>query len=102
MLRLIILYIVCLLLVFAETNFSAIAQNNAYSLDGLVNKLSTHNGPVLSGVSDVLNELKGKDSSNGIHVLSDLESRGSTKDGYFKSRFFLTKAFWLWNVKQPP
>src|SRR5215831_10434877 len=90
-----------LLFVFLQIITLSFAQTTLRPINDLVKKLSSEDGPVLSGVMDVFNELNGKDSSTGINALNQLETRGSSKNSYFKSRFFLTKAFWLWNVKQP-
>ncbi|HEY2721543.1 MAG TPA: tetratricopeptide repeat protein [Chitinophagaceae bacterium] len=84
-----------------QTNFAAFAQNKVYDADDLVKKLSIDDGAVLSGVWDVYNYLKGKDSSVAMSFLNDLERKTGSHNGYFKSRFFLTKALWLWNTKQP-
>src|SRR5689334_12589090 len=91
-----------LLFVLLQTNLYSFSQNADYPLNDWVEKLSAHNGPVLSGALNVFNELKRKDSSTAINVLNELETRGSKKDGYFKSRFFLTKALWLWSMKRSP
>jgi len=65
-----------LLFVLLQTNLYSFSQNADYPFNDWVEKLGAHNGPVLSGVSDVFNELKGKNSSTGINVLNELETKG--------------------------
>lgn len=62
-----------------------------------VKKLSAEEGPVNSGINEVLAALKGKDSATGFKVFRDLEKQGDFKNNYFKARFSLTKSQWMFS-----
>lgn len=63
-----------------------------------INKLSTGQGPVNSGINEVLDGLKGKDSATGFKILNEIEKKGDFQNNYFKARFSIAKSRWLFSV----
>ena len=98
MLRFKRLYLLAYVFVFLQTNSSAFAQSDKYPLDDWLKKLSTKNGPVTSGVDELLTAFKGKDSLQVIHIFNELEKRGDIKNNYFKARLLSTKAKWILQI----
>src|SRR6476660_6002868 len=98
MLRFKHLHFLAFVLVFVQTHSSAFAQSNAYPWDDWVKKLSTENGPVTSGVEELLTTFKGKDSLEVIDIFNGLEKRGDIKNNYLKARLLSTKIKWVLQI----
>jgi len=81
--------------VFLQTNYSSFSQNAGYPFSQLKKKLSDKNGPSASGIEEVLASLKGKDSSEAMHIFDELQSRGNVRNNYFNARLSSAKARWL-------
>jgi DNA-binding CsgD family transcriptional regulator/tetratricopeptide (TPR) repeat protein len=87
------------LFVFLQTNYFSFSQNVSYPYSEWIQKLSDQNGPINSGVDEVLSFLLKTDSSQAIAALNELEERGSHASKYFAPRFNLLKANWLMSSK---
>lgn len=88
---------VVLLFAFLQINHFSFSQTSSYPYQEWVKKLSDKNARALSGIYEVSEALKGKDPSEAITILNNLESKGSSAGNYFAPRFFLAKAIWIWS-----
>ena len=88
-----------ILFAFLLVNYFALSQTSSFPYRDLVKKLSDQKAPPMAGIGELLGALKDKDSSEAIHILNNLESKGNTTGSYFASRFFFAKAIWIWNTK---
>jgi tetratricopeptide (TPR) repeat protein/DNA-binding CsgD family transcriptional regulator len=82
-----------------QTNCFLFSQKTSYPFNEWVKKLGDQDGPVNSGVNEVLSLLVKADSSQAIMALNELEKRGTSASKYFTPRFNIVKAYWLFNAK---
>ena len=77
------------------------AQSTSVSTAQWVKMLGAQNGPVSSGISEVLATLKSKDSAAGFQMLNEIEKKANLENNYFRTRFAATKSGWLGSILQP-
>ena len=83
----------------ALTNSPSYSQAKYYPYEEWTRKLRSKDGPILSGLKEVLYAVRDKDSTESIAILNELEHTGGSAGKYFDFRFNLLKAVWARNIK---
>src|SRR5262249_10547642 len=89
-----------ILFVILQTNCFLFSQTSSYPIAEWAKKLGERNGPLISGVDEILPALAHKDSSEGASLFNQLERKASVSNKYFLARFAIAKAWWLHNYRR--